>query len=221
MENFAERFADVTLQRRYDDLASRCQWSFNRLFWNENDGCLYDVVNGGPPDASIRPNQVFAVSLPYTMLPDDKAESVVEVVERELLTPVGLRTLARSDRNYRPHYEGGPWERDSAYHQGTVWPWLLGPFVSAYIKVHGNTAETRSHCAALLQPLRSHLREVGLGQISEIFDADPPHLPRGCFAQAWSVAEILKAQFLVSKPAVRKRANPATVAVAATGTTAS
>ena len=221
MEEFAVRFGDVTLQRRYDDLASRCQWSFNRLFWNESAGCLYDVVNGGPPDASIRPNQIFAVSLPFSMLPEDKARSLVELVERELLTPVGLRTLARGDRNYRPRYEGGPWERDSAYHQGTVWPWLLGPFVTAYLKVHGNSAETRTRCAKFLEPLQAHLRDAGLGQISEIFDADAPHNPRGCFAQAWSVAEILKAQIAVEKPAIRRRVTRSRTASAAAGISAS
>ena len=155
------------------------------------------------------------------MLPEDKARSVVEVVERELLTPAGLRTIARGDRNYRAHYEGNPWERDSAYHQGTVWPWLLGPFVSAYLKVNGDSAETRNECARMLEPLRSHLREAGLGQISEIFDADAPHNARGCFAQAWSVAEILKAQIAVQKPAIRKRAARARASAAASGVSAS
>ena len=206
MEDLAQRLGDRERQGQYDLLASRCQGSFNRIFWNDSAQCLYDVVGDGFADASIRPNQVFAVSLPYSMLPANRARSVVEVVARELLTPVGLRTLSPSDPRYRPRYEGGPAERDSAYHQGTVWPWLLGPLVAAYLKVNRHSAEARAHCAALLEPLRSHLREAGLGQISEIFDADAPHRPRGCFAQAWSVAEVLKARIAVQKPVGRKQA---------------
>ena len=205
MENLSQRFGNVTARRRYADLASRCQESFNRIFWNHDSGCLFDVVSDGSPDASIRPNQIFAVSLPFTMLPPDHARAVVEVVERDLLTPFGLRTLAASDRNYRPRYQGGPWERDSAYHQGTVWPWLLGPFVAAYLKVHGATTQAREHCAHLLEPLRAHLRAAGLGQISEIFDADAPHHARGCFAQAWSVAEILRAHLAVQQSSAEKQ----------------
>jgi glycogen debranching enzyme len=154
---------------------------------------LYYVVTGGPPDASIRPNQILAVSLPHTMLPPDRARSVVDVVERELLTPVGLRSLAPSDPNYRGRYEGDGRARDSVYHQGTVWPWLLGPFVSAYVRVNAGSPEARARARQILEPLCDHLTEAGLMQISEIFDGDAPHAPRGCFAQAWSVAEILRA----------------------------
>jgi glycogen debranching enzyme len=150
------------------------------------------VINGGPPDASIRPNQIFAVSLRYTMLSAERARLVVEAVERELLTPVGLRSLAPSDPNYRGRYEGDGRARDSVYHQGTVWPWLLGPFVSAYVKVNGSSEAARRHAAQMLDPLREHLCHAGLLQISEIFDGDAPHSPRGCFAQAWSVAEIMR-----------------------------
>jgi glycogen debranching enzyme len=118
---------------------------------------------------------------------------VVQVVERELLTPCGLRTLAPGDPNYHPRYEGDQRSRDSAYHQGTVWPWLLGPFITAYLKVHGRTPQTLAKAAKFLAAFPEHLRTAGLGQISEIFDGDPPHRPRGCIAQAWSVAEILRA----------------------------
>jgi glycogen debranching enzyme len=127
------------------------------------------------------------------MLSPERARAVVEAVERELLTPVGLRTLSRSDSLYRATYEGNQYSRDSAYHQGTVWPWLLGPFVSAYVKVNGGTPQSRARADELLRGLEPHLAEAGLGQISEIFDADAPHHPRGCFAQAWSVAELLRA----------------------------
>ncbi len=193
MEDFAARFADAAAQKRYAKMATVARWSFNRLFWNESAGCLYDVVNGGPPDASIRPNQILAVSLKHSMLPPERAAAVVEVVARELLTRYGLRTLSASDPHYIGHYGGDQYARDSAYHQGTVWPWLMGPFLSAYIKVRGGTAEARAQAAKWLEPFRTHLREAGLGQVSEILDGDLPHRPRGCIAQAWSVAELLRA----------------------------
>jgi glycogen debranching enzyme len=127
------------------------------------------------------------------MLPPGKARPVVEVVQRELLTPYGLRSLAPGDPQYRGRYEGDQRSRDSAYHQGTVWPWLMGPFITAYLKLNGRTKETRGQVAQWLAPFREHLYDAGIGQISEIFDGDPPHRPRGCIAQAWSVAEILRA----------------------------
>jgi glycogen debranching enzyme len=167
------------------------------LFWNSASECLYDVigavVDGENRDASIRPNQIFAVSLHHRMLPPEKERQVVDTVERELLTPLGLRSLSPRDPNYRPRYEGGVQERDSAYHQGTVWPWLMGPFISAYIKVHGGSADAKKQAAVWLQPFAELLASNGLGQMSEIADGDPPHTPRGCIAQAWSVAEILRA----------------------------
>jgi predicted glycogen debranching enzyme len=192
MEELASRFADEAARNRYRHMAAVAQWSFNRLFWNEKIGCLYDVVNGGPPDPSIRPNQIFAVSLPHSMLPRDRARRVVEKVEEHLLTPFGLRTLAPSDPQYRGRYTGGPAERDGAYHQGTVWAWLLGPFITAYIKVNGRSEEAMLQAQAWLSPLESHLAEAGLGHISEIFEGDAPHRPCGCIAQAWSVAEIFR-----------------------------
>jgi predicted glycogen debranching enzyme len=195
VEDLASSFGNEAAEKRYRHMAAVAQWSFNRLFWNEKLGCLYDVVNGGPPDPSIRPNQIFAVSLPHSMLPLDWAGSVVEKVKEQLLTPFGLRTLAPSDPQYRGSYTGGPIERDGAYHQGTVWPWLLGPFITAYIKVNGGSEEARHQAQAWLSPLESHLAEAGLGHISEIFEGDAPHRPCGCIAQAWSVAEILRVYF--------------------------
>lgn len=193
MENLAERFGDEALQKKYSAMTSLASETFNRVFWNENAQCLYDVVNGDSPDASLRPNQIFAVSLHYSMLSAERARAVVETVQRELLTPVGLRTLSRSDPRYCATYEGGQKSRDSAYHQGTVWPWLLGPFISAYVRINGRTAQSQAQARNLLRGIEQHLTEAGLGQISEIFDADLPHHPRGCFAQAWSVAEVLRA----------------------------
>jgi len=193
LEDLAQRLGDEAGRTRYGSMAAIAKWSFNRLFWNEQGGCLYDVVDGGPPDASIRPNQIFAVSLPYTMLTPERAKHIVEFVETHLLTPYGLRSLAPSDPEYRGRYTGDPASRDAAYHQGTVWPWLMGPFITAYIKVHGNSEAARRQAETWLATLKDHVADVGLGQISEIFDGDPPHLPRGCIAQAWSVAELLRA----------------------------
>jgi predicted glycogen debranching enzyme len=193
MEELAQRFGDGNSAARYGKLAANAAASFNLLFWNAAQSCLYDVLENGVADASIRPNQIFAVSLHYSMLTKEKALAVVKTVKRDLLTPVGLRTLASSDPHYHPHYEGDQYSRDSAYHQGTVWPWLLGPFITAYNRVNDGTTATRDYAHGLLRGLEEHLSEAGLGQISEIFDGDAPHLPRGCFAQAWSVAEILRA----------------------------
>jgi predicted glycogen debranching enzyme len=192
MEDLATRFDDNEAVKRFRNSSALVQWTFNRMFWNEEAGCLYDLVNGGNPDGSIRPNQILAVSLPYSMLPLERAEKVLQVVERELLTPYGLRTLNEGDPNYKGRYEGNPYHRDSAYHQGTVWPWLIGPFISAYLKVHGSTEETRQHARGLLKPLEEHFNEGCLGQISEIYDGSIPQFERGCFAQAWSVGQIMQ-----------------------------
>jgi predicted glycogen debranching enzyme len=194
MEEWAILFGDGAARKRFAVMAAIAQWSFNRLFWNEASGCLYDVVTGAGPDRSIRPNQILAVSLPHTMLSEARARGVVEVVHRELLTPFGLRTLSSSDPRYRGRYVGGSYERDSAYHQGTVWPWLMGPFITAYLKVNGYADAAREQAAQWLDTLWEHLFDAGLGQISEIFDGDPPHEARGCMAQAWSVAELLRAR---------------------------
>jgi predicted glycogen debranching enzyme len=193
MAHLASVFGDGADYARYTALADRARERFVQVFWNDATGCLYDVVNpDGAADASIRPNQIFAVSLPYPLLTGEQALRVVDVLEWELLTPYGLRTLSPRDPNYRGRYDGDPRSRDGAYHQGTVWPWLLGPFLTSYVKVHGHTPESRGRADRFLDPLRAHLREAGLGQISEVFDGDAPHRPGGCFAQAWSVAEVLR-----------------------------
>jgi len=195
MAHLADAFGDPAASARYAELADRARQRFQQVFWNDAAGCLYDVLpDTGGPDASIRPNQIFAVSLPYPLLSGEQALQVVDVVEWELLTPYGLRTLSPRDPKYRGRYEGDPRSRDAAYHQGTVWPWLLGPFLTAYVKVHGGDPEreARRRADRFLDPLRAHLTEQGLGQISEVFDGDFPHRPGGCFAQAWSVAEVLR-----------------------------
>jgi glycogen debranching enzyme len=143
---------------------------------------------------TIRPNQIFAIGgLPFPLIDNGRAREVFETVRGLLLTPLGLRTLAQEDAAYTPRYEGGPRERDGAYHQGTVWPWLLGPFVEAWLRVEGDTPDVRARIRrTVVQPLLRHLDEVGLGHVSEIADAEPPHLPRGCPFQAWSVAEAIR-----------------------------
>jgi len=150
------------------------------------------VIENGHADGSVRPNQIFAVSLPYSMLPPERASAVVKAVEDELLTPMGLRTLSRHDPRYRDHYEGGVTERDTAYHLGTVWPWLMGPFITAYLKVNQRSEAARQQAEKWLAGFSEHVTTAGLGHICEIADAEFPHTPRGCIAQAWSVAEILR-----------------------------
>jgi predicted glycogen debranching enzyme len=172
--------------------------SFRSRFWNAAARCLYDVVDAdhqaGKVDVSVRPNQIFAVGgLPFPLLDGERARTVVEAVEERLWTPIGLRSLAPGEPGYRPRYEGGVRQRDSAYHQGTVWPWLLGPFVEAWVRVRDSTREAKAEARArFLDPLLRHLDEAGLGHVSEIADADPPHTPRGCPFQAWSVGEALR-----------------------------
>ena len=191
MERLAKRHGDAARSLEYAALASRARRSFNRLFWNAEAACLHDVVDDVACDDSIRPNQILAVSMPFSMLSRSKAVSVLETVERLLLTPYGLRTLASTDSRYAGRYDGNPQSRDAAYHQGTVWPWLIGPFVTAYSRIH-RTADTRAKVTEWLKPLRRHLEDAGLGQASEVFDGDPPHRPGGCIAQAWSVGELLR-----------------------------
>jgi predicted glycogen debranching enzyme len=192
MADFSLKFGDEQDRSRYEAMAETARQSFNAVFWNEAEDCLYDVVINGKRDASVRPNQIFAASLPYSMLSIGHAQKVVEKVEAELLTPVGLRSLSPKDKNYCPIYTGSPLQRDSAYHQGTVWGWLIGAFVDAYRRVYSNGNQAEKRVGEILSGFKKHLTEAGLGQISEIFDADAPHAPRGCMAQAWSVAEVLR-----------------------------
>lgn len=192
MSKFAEHFGDHADKDQYDAMASNAKKSFNKLFWNKAEDCLYDVIGDSEKDGAVRPNQILAVSLPNTMLSVGKARKIVEKVETELLTPVGLRSLSPKCPQYCPVYTGSPFERDSAYHQGTVWAWLIGPFVDAYRKVSPNGKKNEERISEILAGFEEHFTEAGCGQISEIFDADSPYLPRGCTAQAWSVAEVLR-----------------------------
>ena len=162
---------------------------FMRRFWYEEGGYLYDVIDGPEGnDSALRPNQVFALSLPFTLLPEDNAQKVLEIVTAELLTPLGLRSLAPGDTQYRGYYGGTLWEREGSYHNGTVWGWLIGPYLDALLRFNGDKAAAR----ALLNGFAGHLTNGALGTVSEVFDGDSPHAPRGCYAQAWSVAEVLR-----------------------------
>jgi glycogen debranching enzyme len=152
------------------------------------------VIDGEWRDGAIRPNQIIAVSLEHSMLARDRAKEIVTVVERELFTPLGLRSLAPASPDYKARYQGGVLERDGAYHQGTVWAWLMGLFITAYVRANGGSKKSRDQAKAWLNDFHRHIiSTAGLGQISEIFDAEAPHTARGCMAQAWSVAELLRA----------------------------
>jgi len=186
-----ERFERPARARILARLADAAASRFLELFWNEAEGCLDDVVSGSTCDASLRPNQLWALALPFELVPEAMAKRVLAKVEKELLTPVGLRTLAPGHAEYHPRYEGGPAVRDGAYHQGTVWPFLLGPYCDALLRYGG--ARGRSRARRLVRALVGRsLGEACVGSISEIFDAEAPHTPRGAFAQAWSVAELLR-----------------------------
>jgi predicted glycogen debranching enzyme len=171
--------------------AEKAKESFNRRFWYEPGGYLYDVLDGpdGKHDHALRPNQVFAIALDYPVLDPARWRPVLRVVREKLLTPVGLRSLAPGEPDYKPKYFGDLRTRDAAYHQGTVWAWLIGPFVDAWVRAY---PDDRAGAAALLAGFRRHMSEACVGSISEIFDAEPPYTPRGCIAQAWSVAEVLR-----------------------------
>jgi predicted glycogen debranching enzyme len=175
------------------DLVERLRTAFLETFWSSDDNCLGDVFCDGVLDRSIRPNQLFAVSLPFSPLDEERQKAVVSVVREHLLTPFGLRTLSPFAPEYRGSYRGGPYERDSAYHQGTVWPWLLGAFGQAVIRTADDKEEEKKSLRELLQTfLEKHLSEAGIGSVSEVFDGDYPHHPGGCIAQAVSVAELIR-----------------------------
>jgi predicted glycogen debranching enzyme len=178
------------------EAAERARASFNARFWYEEGGHLYDVVDGeGGDDPALRPNQIFAVSLPHPVLERRRWEPVVSSVREQLLTPAGLRSLSPGHPDYKPTYHGDLRTRDAAYHQGTVWSWLIGPFVDAWLAVH---PEDRAGARAIVDGLVGHLGAACIGSVSEVFDAEPPFTPRGCIAQAWGVAELLRAYVKVA-----------------------
>jgi predicted glycogen debranching enzyme len=198
MQSFAALLGDARAEREFATLAGAALHSFRHRFWLPERGYLADVVDGPTgeldrrnrrSDASLRPNQIFAVALDKNLLEHEQARAVVDVCAQRLWTPLGLRSLAEREHEYVGTYRGGPRERDGAYHQGTVWSWLLGPFALAHYNVYGDAAAAR----AWLRGIESHLKQACVGNVSEIFDGDAPHRPEGCFAQAWSVAEVLRA----------------------------
>jgi predicted glycogen debranching enzyme len=193
---------DTARSGEWASLAAQARTAFLRSFWSDDLGYLADVVSAGTRDLSLRPNQLYAIGLPHAVVPRDKAIKVLEAVKHSLLTPVGLRTLAPSDPAYQGRYEGGTKSRDGAYHQGTVWPYLMGIYFDALIRVHGEVGKRETW--DWLRRFAQHLEQAGMGYVSEIFDGDPPHRPCGTIAQAWSVAELLRvASRLPARPPLR------------------
>lgn len=191
MESLCEKFDEDA--SAYRTRAEQVKESFNAKFWDSANQCLFDVVDGDEPDDHIRPNQVYAVSLPFSLLPEEQEKAVVALVEKELFVGCGLRSLAPDHPDYHGIYCGALAKRDAAYHQGTAWGFLLGGFFSAYMKVNHHSSSAAENAVHMLEPVRNHLSDSGcIGSISEIFDGDAPHNPRGCYAQAWSVGEVLR-----------------------------
>ncbi len=192
---------DNNEKEKWQTMVRNIRHSFCELFWNENDQCLYDgVFPDGSQDATIRPNQIFAVSLPFSPLTEDQQAAVVGVVQEQLLTPCGLRSLSPKDSRYHEYYGGDQFQRDSAYHQGTVWGFLIGPFVEAYLKVHHFSPDSLEQAQSFITPLLDHLvQDACLGSVNEIFEGKEPHYPKGCIAQAWSVAELIRAKHLIEQ----------------------
>lgn len=191
MESLCEKFDEDA--SAYRTRANQVKESFNAKFWDSSNQCLFDVVDGDEPDDHIRPNQVYAVSLPFSLLPEEQEKAVVALVEKELFVGCGLRSLAPDHPDYHGIYCGALAKRDAAYHQGTAWGFLLGGFFSAYMKVNHHSSSAAENAIRMLEPVRKHLSDSGcIGSISEIFDGDAPHNPRGCYAQAWSVGEVLR-----------------------------
>ena len=191
MESLCEKFDEDA--SAYRTRANQVKESFNAKFWDSSNQCLFDVVDGDEPDDHIRPNQIYAVSLPFSLLPEEQEKAVVALVEKELFVGCGLRSLAPDHPDYHGIYCGALAKRDAAYHQGTAWGFLLGGFFSAYMKVNHHSSSAAENAVHMLEPVRKHLSDSGcIGSISEIFDGDAPHNPRGCYAQAWSVGEVLR-----------------------------
>jgi predicted glycogen debranching enzyme len=191
MEGWTRQLIGDEQAQKYADLAARTFESFNQKFWYEAGGYLYDVIDGDrvPVDVSLRPNQLLSLSLSHPVLDPRHWKRVLDVVQEQLLTPYGLRSLTPKDPDYKPQYYGDLRARDAAYHQGTVWAWLIGPFIDAWLRVY---PDDYSGARRFLSGFATHLGDACVGSISEIFDADDPFIPRGCVAQAWSVAEVLR-----------------------------
>jgi predicted glycogen debranching enzyme len=206
MRDFAQQLGDAEAAREYGSASERVARSFDERFWYAEGGYLYDVIDSpAGEDASLRPNQIFAVSLRHPLLENGRAKAVIDKCMHELWTPVGLRSLAPTDPRYVSHYGGSPHERDASYHQGTVWSWLLGPFALAHYRIYNDAPAA----LALLNGMTAHLRDACVGQVSEIFDAEAPFASRGCFAQAWGVAETLRAWSEINDSEAQTRSSKA------------
>ena len=211
LEHFLREEGEEANAERMLGYASRTRESFNRRFWYEEGQYLYDVIDKDDP--ALRPNQIFSISLDYPVLDRAKWTRIVDVVQEKLLTPFGLRSLSRDHPDYKKAYDGDLRARDAAYHQGTVWAWLIGPFIDAWKKVHPG-----EDAWPFLDGFRPHMEQACIGTIAEIFDAEPPYHPRGCAAQAWSVAEVLRSLAQSRAPEVEgaraSRAQPESVSLA-------
>jgi predicted glycogen debranching enzyme len=210
MQLLAKHFGQKSEAQEYLEMAEKAKRSFLEKFWNPAEGYLYDVIKNDYRDPSLRPNQVIAASLDFAMLDHTKIEKMINAVWKSLWGKYGLRTLPSFDPSYRGRYEGNRTQRDHAYHNGTVWAWLTGPFITAFLKAKKHLQKWRSFAFEnFLKPLlQEAIFKAGLGTISEIFDGEPPHEPRGCIAQAWSVAEPLRAyveDVLLKRPPYEQR----------------
>ena len=194
----SKRFGQIDQAKNYARRTGQVKERFVEAFWFKEGGYLYDYLDGNIRDASIRPNQIMAIGLPYPLLENEKARRVFQIVMDKLYTPFGLRSLAPEDPDYKPKYGGNIFQRDSAYHQGTVWSWLLGPFLTALVRVNGSDGKSKAR--KLIDELKPHFQDAGIGTVSEIFDADAPHAARGCISQAWSVAEVLRVYTEIVQP---------------------
>jgi len=190
MSYFYAQVNNKTSAELYARRADKVKGSFVALFWNDHENCLYDFIDGSHKNADIRPNQLYAISLPFTMLPHDQAQKVLTTVKKHLLTPYGLRSLSPANKNYKSFCDGTVRSRDGAYHQGTVWSFLIGPYIDSVFNVKGDAGMPEAK--ALVSEFLNHLDDACVGSVSEIFDGDAPHTPRGCFAQAWGVAEVFR-----------------------------
>jgi predicted glycogen debranching enzyme len=193
----AESAGDADFIAKWENIAEMIPQSFMQTFWDKSKGYLADFVGVDGPDWSVRPNQVIAASLPYRAIDEEACMGVIDVVQRELLTPRGLRTLSPKNIKYKGIYKGSQAERDSAYHQGTVWPWLFGHFAEAYLRIHGKGGV--GYIQGIYDGFEEVMTEAGIGSISEVYDGDPPHLPGGTISQAWSVSELLRTNALLKK----------------------
>jgi len=194
---FSKSVGNNEFAEKYSYLPAKIKESFTGIFWDEKKKYLADFHDNGYTDWKIRPNMIFAASLPYQVVDEDIAKSVVDVVKSHLLTPKGLRSLSPKDKDYIGTYEGNQENMDRAYHQGTVWPWLLGSFVDAYLKLHGQSGIVLAE--KLFYGFEEEMTRHGIGTVSEVFDGDPPHNPGGAISQAWSVAELLRIHYTIEK----------------------